>query len=362
MKIVIVITGMSFGGAERVTTHLANYFFLQGNEVSIITLMNTDIAYPLEEGISCIQLDESLKRNSLVRYCSLVRRIRKEIQGIKPDIILGMMSYSGSLAAVASLGMKIPFVISERNDPSTSTAFSEWEKKIIRFVYRHFVTKAIFQTQGAMSYYYRKDDRRGVVIGNPLYLEDIPAPNSSTNETKQIISVGRLSIQKNYSLLIEAFSKVISKYPDYTLTIYGEGDLRVVLERQIQQNNLSHCVFLPGIEKDIFKKLQTAEMFVLSSDFEGMPNALLEAMAMGLPVISTDYSGGNGTLISHMKDGIVVPRMNSSLLAEAMLFLIEHPEIRKKLGKEAVKVRDELDSRIISKKWLATIEQVCNDY
>ncbi|HHX11440.1 MAG TPA: glycosyltransferase family 4 protein, partial [Clostridiales bacterium] len=144
MKIVIVITGMSFGGAERVTTHLANYFFLQGNEVSIITLMNTDIAYPLEEGISCIQLDESFKRNPLVRYYSLVRGIRKEIQGIKPDIILGMMSYSGSLAAVASLGMKIPFVISERNDPSTSTAFSVWEKKIIRFVYRHFVTKAIF--------------------------------------------------------------------------------------------------------------------------------------------------------------------------------------------------------------------------
>ena len=361
-KIAIVITGMSYGGAERVTTYLANYFFLQGHGVTIITLMDTDIAYPLNEGISCIQLDESSKQNPLSRYYTLIRRLRKTLQASKPDVILGMMSFSGTLAAIASLGLKVPFIISERNDPSTSTAFSEWEKKIIRFVYRHFVTKAIFQTQGAMSYYYRKDDRRGVVIGNPLYLEDIPAPNSSTNETKQIISVGRLSIQKNYSLLIEAFSKVISKYPDYTLTIYGEGDLRVVLERQIQQNNLSHCVFLPGIEKDIFKKLQTAEMFVLSSDFEGMPNALLEAMAMGLPVISTDYSEGNGTLITHLKNGIVVPRMNSHLLAEAMVFLIEHPELKRELGKEAVKVRDELDSRIISKKWLATIEQVCNDY
>lgn len=361
-KIAIVITGMSYGGAERVTTYLANYFFLQGNDVTIITLMDTDIAYPLIEGISCIQLDESSRLNPLSRYYTLIGRLRKTLQASKPDVILGMMSFSGTLAAIASLGLKVPFIISERNDPSTSTAFSVWEKRIIRFVYRHFVTSAIFQTEGAKSYYYRKDDRRGVVIGNPLYLEDIPAPNSSTNETKQIISVGRLSMQKNYSLLLEAFSIVISKYPGYTLTIYGEGDLRVVLERQIQQNNLSHCVFLPGIEKDIFKKLQTAEIFVLSSDFEGMPNALLEAMAMGLPVISTDYSEGNGTLITHLKNGIVVPRMNSRLLAEAMVFLIENPELKRELGKEAVKVRDELDSRIISKKWLATIEQVCNDY
>lgn len=362
MKIVIVITGMSFGGAERVTTHLANYFFRQSHDVTIITLMESDIAYPLESGIACIQLDESYKRNPLLRYYALVRRLRAEIKKIKPDSILGMMSYSGSLAAIASLGLKIPFIISERNDPSTSTAFSVWEKRIIRFVYRHFVTHAIFQSQGAMSYYYAKDDQRGSVIGNPLYLEDIPAPNASINETKQIISVGRLSLQKNYSLLIEAFSQVINRYPDYTLTIYGEGDLREVLESQIQQSNLEHYVFLPGIEKDIFKKLQTAEMFVLSSDFEGMPNALLEAMAMGLPVISTDYSEGNGTLITHMQNGIVVPRMDSSLLAESMVLLIENPEIKETIGKEAIKVRDELDSRIISKKWLATIEQVCNDY
>lgn len=144
--------------------------------------------------------------------------------------------------------------------------------------------------------------------------------------------------------------------------MYGEGDLREELEMQIQQNNLSHCVSLPGIEKDIFKKLQKAEIFVLSSDFEGMPNALLEAMAMGLPVISTDYSEGNGTLITHMKNGLVVPRKNSALLADAMILLIENPELKKALGKEAIKVRDELDSRIISRKWLATLEQVYNDY
>ncbi|MBI9094575.1 MAG: glycosyltransferase family 4 protein [Sphaerochaeta sp.] len=361
-KIAIVITGMSYGGAERVTSYLANFFFLQGNELTIITLMNTDIAYPLLKGVNCIQLDESSKPNPLFRYYTLTRRLRKTIQDEKPDVILGMMSYSGTIAAIASVGLKIPFIISERNDPNTSTSFSGWEKRIIRFVYRHCVTSAIFQTQSAMSYYYPKKTVQGTVIGNPLYLEDIPAPNTTINETKQIISVGRLSLQKNYALLIEAFSKVASIHPDYSLTIYGEGDLREELEMQIQQNNLGHCVFLPGIEKDIFTKLQTAEMFVLSSDFEGMPNALLEAMAMGLPVISTDYSEGHGILITHMKNGLVVPRMNSSLLAEAMILLIENQELKRELGKEAVKVREELDSRIISRKWLATIEQVCNDY
>lgn len=355
-RIVIVITGMSFGGAERVTAYLANYFASCGRDVYLISITNTEPAYQLSPEIHYIQMDESKKTNTLHRYGSLIRGLRRHMKKIKPNVVLGMMSYAGTLAAIACIGLKIPFIISERNDPNTSTSFGENEKKVIRFAYHHLVTSGVFQSKGAMAYYYRDDSCRGTVIPNPLYLDDMPLPNEGVNESKQIISAGRLSVQKNHALLIEAFSTIHTSYPQYTLTIYGDGDQRGKLEDLIREKHLGNVVFLPGVEKDIFSRLQEAEMFVMSSNFEGMPNALIEAMAMGLPVISTDYSDGRGTIVRNNENGLLVPRKDSKALAEAMVAFIEHPELRKKLGNEAIKIREDLDSKIICKKWLEAVE------
>jgi glycosyltransferase involved in cell wall biosynthesis len=356
-RIAIVITGMSFGGAERVTAYLANYFATCGRDVYLISLTKTEPAYPLSSDVHYIQMDESKKSNTLHRYGSLIRGLRRHIKTIKPNVVLGMMSYSGTLAAIACFGLKIPFIISERNDPNTSTSFGKNEKKVIRFAYHHLVTSGVFQSKGAMEYYYRDDSTRGTVIPNPLYLDDMPSPNPGINESKQIISAGRLSVQKNHALLIEAFELVHAIHPQYSLTVYGDGDQRDKLETLIKQKGLQQCVFLPGIEKDIFTRLQKSEIFAMSSNFEGMPNALIEAMAMGLPVISTDYSDGRGNLIENKRNGLLVPRKDSKALSEAMVLLIEHPKLKKNLATEAVKIREELDSKVICKKWLEAIEK-----
>ncbi|AEV29374.1 glycosyltransferase [Sphaerochaeta pleomorpha str. Grapes] len=361
-KIAIVITGMSFGGAERVTAYLSNYFVSCNKDIYLISLTKTEPAYPLAGLVHYIQLDPSESKNPLVRYRALIKQIRNTIKKIQPSLVLGMMSYSGSLTAFACAGLKIPILLSERNDPNTTQSFSNLEKKVIRFAYHKFAYRAVFQTESAKTYYYRRDSFRGVVIPNPLYLEDLPSPNTGINNTMEIMSAGRLSKQKNQQLLIKAFFLVHEKHPQCTLTIYGEGDQRMQLEQLISSLHLESSVSLPGIESSIFPKLQKAHMFVMSSNFEGMPNALIEAMAMGLPVVTTDYSEGRGTLVINNKNGLVVPRFNEKALAEAMLFIIENPKLAFEMSRNALCVRNELDSRQICKKWLDTIEETITAY
>nr|WP_321295489.1 glycosyltransferase family 4 protein [uncultured Sphaerochaeta sp.] len=354
--IAIVITGLAFGGAERVTSYLANYFVSQGRNVHLISLTTGEHAYPLSEKITITEYDISPSLPVVFRYLSLIRNIRRTLKTIRPRVVLGMMSYSGSLACIANLGLGTPFIISERNDPYTSKGFSEFEKKILRFVYRTFVTKGVFQSKGALSYYYAETDPRGIVIPNPLFTESMPLPNTNSIGLETIVSAGRLNFQKNFSLLIQAFHKVHSLHPSSRLVIYGEGEQRVELESLVRSLGLEQAVSLPGIEKDIFSRFLEAGMFVLSSNFEGMPNALIEAMAMGLPCITTDYSQGRGTVIVDGENGLVVPRNDVDALANAMLSLIENPALAEELGREAVRIREVLDSTSVCKQWLSVIE------
>ena len=356
-RIAIVITSLSRGGAERVTSFLSNYFSDSGREVYLISLTTGEHAYTLSKAIQVVELDASPISNTLSRYMFLIKSLRKTIKHIKPNVVLGMMSFSGSLAAIACLGLKIPFLISERNDPNTSTSFTEIEKKVIAFTHRHFVTRAIFQTESARSFYFSKEDSRGVIIPNPLYLEEMPPANTILNRSHSIVTAGRLNNQKNHALLLESFALVHKQHPEYMLTLYGEGEERTALEEQRKMLGLQGSVFLPGNEKDMFARLQEAELFVLSSNFEGMPNALIEAMAMGLPCITTDYSEGRGTVIVDGVNGFVIPRNQVQALADAILWCIEHPVDSGRIGLEAAKIRKQLDSRVVCKQWLDTIEE-----
>jgi glycosyltransferase involved in cell wall biosynthesis len=355
-RIAIVITGLSFGGAERVTSFLCNYFAQRGREVYLISLTTGEHAYPLLNKVIIRELSSEHTKNKLAKYRYLIHSIRKEIKTIQPSIVLGMMSYSGSLAAIACYKLGIPFIISERNDPNTSETFSKFEKRIFSYVHHHMITKAIFQTESARSYYFKEQDPRGVIIPNPLYLEDMPAPKRELSKTNTIVTAGRLSYQKNHALLIRAFKLVHQRHPEYSLKIFGEGEERKNLEELAQELGIGTAVYFPGITKDMFCALQEAEIFVLSSNYEGMPNALIEAMAMGLPCVTTDYSEGRGTVIRNGIDGLVVPRNNPEALSQAILRLIENDSIALVLGREASKIREDLDSNLICQRWLAVIQ------
>lgn len=360
MKVVIVITGMSFGGAERVTAYLSNYLVSQGIDVSILSLNKTEPAYPLAPAVHYEFLDASHFKNALVRDIFLMKSLRKRIRHIHPDIILGMMSYSGTLAAISCIGTKYPIILSERNDPNTSTAFTSFEKQVIKYAFRHLAESAVFQTLSAKEYYYGKLDR-GWIIPNPLYLEDIPTCSFDKSYAGRIISAGRLSKQKNYPNLIKAFGIVKKTHQECSLTIYGEGPERQDLEELVRSLGLENAVLLPGIEIEIFKQLDRADLFVLPSQYEGMPNALIEAMAMGLPVITTDYSGGRGTIVKHGTTGLIVPRNDEEALAQAMLYLLDNREEAMRMGREALKIRNQLDSNRVCSLWMEAIQTIARN-
>jgi glycosyltransferase involved in cell wall biosynthesis len=359
---VIVIPGLSFGGAERVTSFLSNYFVEHGREVHIISLSKGNHAYPLSSSVILHEIDISQKKNKIGRYIYLILRTRKLIKEIQPTSILAMISYAASLTAVAALGLNIPLIVSERNDPNTSKTFSNSAKKVFYFVHRYLATKAVYQTSSAQSYYFSKPNDKAVIIPNPLYLEDMPKPNKGLVKSGKIITAGRLTKQKNHRVLIEAFADIHKRYPNYTLWIYGEGEEAEDLRQSISDHMLEDSVFLPGNISDLFVRMQEAELFVMSSDYEGMPNALIEAMAMGLPCITTDYSEGRGTVIEHEKNGLVVERNNREALSSALLKLIENEAMTRDLASNAVRIREVLNSINICSKWLQTIEETEDSY
>ena len=187
-------------------------------------------------------------------------------------------------------GSKAKIIVSERNDPRNFQG-----KTITKLVSRYLMSKAdgfVFQTNDACDFYKKYKDR-SVVIPNPV--ADVPVilerlPNEQRD--KVIVTAGRLVPQKNHEMLIKAFGKIAYRFPEYKLIIYGEGELKEKLQLLSRDLSMGDRVVFPGSVNDLHEKIKNAELFVLSSDFEGMPNALMEAMAMGITCISTDYCGG----------------------------------------------------------------------
>lgn len=352
-RIAIVTNSLSLGGAERISILLANWLKSKDVEVALITLnKDKEKKYELDPSIHRIALNQD-SNSSIV---STTKCLRKSIKKYNPSTILVMGVPLSIYVIPATIALKIPLIISERNDPSNFSG-----KKITRILSRLFMFYAkgyVFQTHGAMKYYPKIIQRKSAVIPNPIMVESMPEPYEG-ERTKRIVSVARLVPQKNQELLIKSFKKIADNYPDYTLIIYGDGSERNKLIKLVEQLNLKSRVRLPGAVNDIFNEILDAEIFVLSSDFEGMPNALIEAMALGIPCISTDCpSGGPATLITQMDNGILVPVGNVKEMENAIENLIIDRELAANLGKKAKEVINCLDKDKICKDWLDYFNKV----
>ena len=243
-------------------------------------------------------------------------------------------------------------ILSDRNDPK-----QEYSNFGYNFLMRKLYPRAngfVFQTKDAKEYFNEIIDfnkKEWNIIFNPVN-PDFKNCKEIDVRKKKIVSVGRLTEQKNMELLINAFSKIYKEFPEYSLTIYGEGNKRTALEERIKELQLTEKVFLPGITNDIKEEIYDASLFVMSSNYEGMPNALIEAMVLGLPVISTDCPcGGPRMLIENAKNGYLVNVGNEHELSKIMKLILSDDELRENIGKEAKKIIDLVDIDIINKKW-----------
>src|SRR5699024_245151 len=205
-------------------------------------------------------------------------------------------------------------------------------------IFFRFIDGFVFQTEGAKSYFSKTIQNKGIVINNPVFIKynDFNLPDK---RRKVIVNVGRLHTQKNQTLLINAFKNISNYFPEYKLEIYGEGPLEYKLENQIKALDLTDKVTLKGTTNDLFAEIVDASLFVLSSDYEGMPNALMEAMALGLPCISTNCRpGGASELINDGKNGKITPIGSTEHLSHAMIDVLKHPLDAEKMGKKAKEI------------------------
>ncbi len=344
MKIVMVANSAADGGAERVAVMLANYFCKQGYDVTFAAVLLDMIGYPLDPGVH-YEFCGNEKGNKITKNFRRYSNLYKLVKKVDADVVISFMTLENVFLPMKKGLYKI---YSMRSDPTRT--FNSGYEKILR---DHIYGKAdclVFQTKNIKDYFNKKIRDKGVIIGNPL-IEGLPYWNAD-NTSKTIVAAGRLTEAKNFSMLIDAFSLFLEKRPGYYLKIYGDGELRDKLQEQIDQKGIADNAILAGNVKNIHEIMAEAEVYVSSSDFEGISNSMLEALGIGVPVICTDVpSGGAREYVRDGVNGFLTNVGDSQMLCQKLLELCDNNELEKSFSKEAVKIRDELKIERICGMW-----------
>ena len=356
MTVLFYINVLSGGGAERVVANLANHFSEDEIKCTIVTSNYTENEYPLSDKVKRIVLNKSSKveKNRITKNITYIRKLRKIIKTEDIDVVISFMQEPNFRAILASIGLKNKVVVSVRNDPKKEYP------GILGWLLGHFVLPladgCVFQTQEARQWFPRNMQKKSKIIQNevaPIFFD------TSAKCTKNIVTIGRLNTQKNQMLLIKAFNKIAGEFPDENILIYGKGELKGSLEKEIKKQGLENQIYLKGTTLNVEKILSEAKIFVLSSDYEGMPNALLEALAVGVPCIATDCPcGGPREIIESEKNGILIPVGDDNELAKALRYLLKNPEISKKMSEAAKKNAEKFRPNKVYQEWKEYIYKV----
>lgn len=356
-KIMFVIGVLSNGGAERVISVLAKGFIELGYRVEILTIYGKKNDYIEDKRIIIHPIQNNCK-SKLLRILTIIFQMRKIIKKSKPDILISFVAIINIYTIIANAFLNTKLIVSERNDPYQNPE-NKYIRKIRDILYK-YCDGYVFQTIDAMKYFDDKIQTKGIIIPNPIK-ENLPKWDKKNTE-KLIISASRLVKQKNLPMLIKAFAKLKRDYPDYKLKIFGEGKLRNQLLKLIKDLNLKNEVFLPGFSSEIHEAMTKSRLFVLSSNYEGISNAMLEALAIGVPVISTDSPiGGARMFIKHGENGLLTEVGNTEDLYKAMKRIISDPDFSNNLSINAQSIRTKLSTETIVNKWNNYILKVCDD-
>ncbi len=350
MKISFFIGSMAGGGAERVISILANHYSEKGWDVDIALLLKNEVGYKLNENINIVDL--SGKSQSYIKNAiKWVFDIRKYLKKRKPERIVSFIGRINALVLMSTFGIKIPVIVSERNDPKHDGR-GNFMLKLCNISYGFKHCKAIVhQTKYEESCFDSSLAPKSYVIPNPIEVKT----EKGVSQKGRIVTAGRLGPQKRHTMLINAITQLNDEFPEIKADIYGDGELKNSLQELIDNNNMSDRITLRGNVSDLHNQISTADIFVMTSDFEGLSNALLEAMMLGLPCISTDYPGAD-EVINDGVNGLLVPMGDEEKLAQAIKRVLNDDELRENLSKQALLTSENYKKDIVLKLWENVIE------
>lgn len=330
-KIVFVLPDMAGGGTERVVALLSNEFVKRGYPVTVLLFAGKHVAYPLDKRVEVFVAGETSGGKLSVRAKRLweMRRFYKKNRGC---YIFAFSAMGAVFSVLASFGIPHRILVSERNDPS------RYEHSLIRNLAYGRAEKIILQTEDMRNMFPKRLRKKAAVIPNPAP-DEIKEPFKGERK-KRAVSVARLQPQKNHRLLIDAFAEFSKEYPEYELHIFGVGELKEELCRQAEELQIAEKVVFRGFSSNVKEEIWDSAMFVLSSDYEGISNSMIEALAMGVPVISTDCpAGGSRAYIENNVSGILTPVGDKKALALAMRKVAGDPEFAERLSENGAKIK-----------------------
>lgn len=392
--ILFVYDSLRIGGCERVISVLAREFSKRNFTVTILLIKKNKVEFELPDSINVLSFEDFSKRASIsperillwgklmwsklvcalavffkwrnqdcfltkdarmemyrlyVRYCGFMRQCFRQHPD---DTIISFMDNPNFATILASRGLSNRVIISERNHPGRDNV----QPHILRYRNKLYsqADLIVFQTPDERDYYPENIRRKSILIENPIS-EHLPQPYCG-GRTKEIVTFCRLDRQKNLIGLIRSFCRIKDRYIDYNLAIYGKGNQEGVIRRYIEERNLSERVFLRPYDENVHRQILDAAMFVSFSDYEGISNSMLEAMAIALPVICTDCPAGGARLVVNSgTNGLLVPVGDEEALANAMAYYIDHPEIARAMGIRAAEIRKRCDVAEIAGQWIKVV-------
>jgi glycosyltransferase involved in cell wall biosynthesis len=363
MKLVLVISSLGGGGAERVMTLLANAWVARGDEVTLVTLASARAdRYALDPAVRRIAFDMAGRSShalaAIGHNVMRLRALRRAIASTRPDAVISFIAENNVRVLIAAAGLGVPVIISERIFLAGYEMRGVW-RTLRRWSYPR-AAAIVAQTRRCAAELEALARRQVEVIANPVSVEaDARDANAAPrSNARTLLAVGRLAKQKGFDLLIEAFARVAPRHPDWNLVILGEGPLRAELTRAIGERNLDGRIAMPGFDAHVRAAMRRADLFVLSSLYEGFPNALLEAMTEGLACVSFDCDAGPGELIDHRDNGWLVPAGDAQALADALDLLMGDIALRERLGQRARGVASTYSLATILDQWNALVTSV----
>lgn len=356
MRILFIVDDYS-GGAGNVVQLLANQFICRNNEVDVILLNHHTINNKLNERVNVIEkvLTKDDSVNKIRWLFRAVNEINQEIRLLKPQVVISFLTNNNILVGLAMMFINTPLIVSERSNPIVIKPNMFW--RLLR-VFAYSRANTVVVQCSNFANFNKLFSKKTQVVPNPIIRPEVSVNNKEKRKVVRLTSVGRLAKIKQYDVMIKAFKLINEEWPNSELYIYGEGSERKNLEKLIFDLELENTVFLLGKTEEVYRALGNSDIYLMTSLQEGFPNALGEAMAIGLPVVAFECHEGLRDIIDNGINGILVTPGNIKEIVDQVSLLIEKKELREEYSKQAIKITEKYSLEKVVNMW----EEILNSY